>query len=78
MSATIRFLNNLKPFQPEADADGIWRVPPGKTIQEVVDQSGVEGCGEEFMYTVNGGAVLRKYALKDGDELIFMSPFAGG
>ena len=78
MSALVRFINNLKPYQLESEADGAWHVPSGTTIQEILDQSGLEKSSWEFAYTVNGEAVLRKYELKDGDELVFMSPFLGG
>ena len=78
MSAKVRFLNNLKPHQLETQADGAWHVPSGTTIQDIVDRSGVEQGGWEFAYTVNGTAQLREYVLKEGDELVFMSPFIGG
>jgi len=78
MGAKVRFINNLKPHQLETSDDGAWNVPSGTTIQDIVDRSGVEHGGWEFMYTVNGHAQLRAYALRDGDELVFMSPFIGG
>jgi sulfur carrier protein ThiS len=78
MSATVRFINNLREFQPEADEDGVWRVPSGRTLQELVDQSGIDNSMWEYAITVNGKGVLRSYALEDDDEVVFISPFVGG
>lgn len=78
MGAKVRFLGLLKDFQPESDADGVWRVPSGKTIQDIVDETGVQGGKWEFVITVNGDSVRRSYALADDDEVIFSTIFLGG
>ena len=78
MGAKVRFMNNLKEFQLEAGDDGAWHVPPGTTLQEVVDMSGIDKSMWEYAITVNGRGVSRAHALEDGDEVIFISPFVGG
>ena len=78
MSAKVRFINNLKQFQLETGEDGAWHVSPGRTVQDVVDQSGIDKSMWEYAITVNGKGVLRSYVLKEDDEVIFISPFVGG
>ena len=79
MGAKARFINNLNKYQLETAEDGAWHLPLGITVQEVITQSGIEKSGvEDFGYLVNGSTVFRSYALKDGDELVFMSAFVGG
>ena len=78
MGAKIRFLGLLKEYQPESCDDGSWLVPPGKTIQEIVDQTGVQTGKWEYVITVNGESVLRSYMLQDADEVIFSTIFLGG
>ena len=78
MVAKARFLNNLKEFQLKTEEDGSWHVPPGTTLQELVDQSGIDKSMWEYAITVNGTGVSRSYALKEGDEVLVISPFVGG
>ncbi len=78
MSAKVRFINNLKEFQRETGDDGAWHVPPGTTIQEIVDMSGIDDSMWEYAVTVNGRGVLRGHALEENDEVMFISPFVGG
>ena len=78
MSARVRFINNLKEFQLETGDDGAWHVPAGVTLREIVEMSGIDKSMWEYAITVNGRGVPRAYALEDGDEVIFISPFVGG
>lgn len=78
MGAKVRFLGLLKDYQPESDENGIWYVPPGSTVQDIVDKSGVKSGKWEFIVTVNGESVRRHYELADGDDVIFSTIFLGG
>jgi molybdopterin converting factor small subunit len=79
MGVKIRFLGILKPYQPQEDENGFWVVPAdGRTIQNVIDETGVEDTPWEYIPTVNGDNQYRKYVLKDGDQLDFVTTFVGG
>ncbi|MCL1830562.1 MAG: hypothetical protein FWG21_03940 [Oscillospiraceae bacterium] len=78
MGARVRFLGLLKEFQPDSDDQGFWKVPIGTTIKEIAEKTGVDSSKWDFVITVNGESVLRSYALKDNDELIFSTIFLGG
>ena len=78
MNANVRFLGLLKEFQPESNEDGYWFVPVGTTVKEIAERTGVDTAKWDFVITVNGQSVLRNYALKENDELIFNTIFLGG
>lgn len=79
MSVKVRFLGILREFQPEADENGFWIIPAdGRTIQQVIDETGVEQSPWEYVPTVNGDNQYKNYVLKDGDELDFITTFIGG
>jgi len=78
LGAKVRFLGVLKDSQPRSDESGVWHVPEGMTVQDIVDQSRLMDGKWEFYITVNGEAVLRGYRLTDGDEVVFSTLFLGG
>jgi len=78
MSAKVRFLGILREYQPEADENGFWIIPAGKTIQQIIDETHLDETPWEYVPTVNGDNQYRSYVLKDEDQLDFITTFIGG
>ena len=78
MGAKVRLLGPLRQYQPEADEQDVWIVPAGTTVKQLFEQTKLDDLPWEITVTLNGAGVLRRYELKDDDELVFTALFLGG
>ena len=75
----IKYYGILKPCLPSIEADGFWHAEvAGKTIGEVLDETGASKSNAGKTLLVNAHRVDTSYVLKDGDTLTVMPLVAGG
>jgi len=78
ITVTVTFFADLRRFLPRgADGPQRYRLPEGSTLADLLDTIGVEP-GRDLTLAVDGELADRGTLLRDGADVMLLSPMEGG
>ena len=78
ISVTVVFFADLRRFLPKGEnGPQRYAMPPGATVADLLDSIGIEP-DTDLTAAVDGELAARDTALRDGAEVMLLSPMEGG
>jgi molybdopterin converting factor small subunit len=78
IAVTVVFFADLRRFLPRGESGPQrYRVKPGAMVSDLLDTIGID-AGADLTVAVDGELAARDTALRDGAEVMLLSPMEGG